>query len=215
MSRYSLDDLYPSMPWDKLDAVIFDVGNVLVAFNPPKVLREIFPGQEELQKILALKVFRSPYWIMLDRGSISEEDAIQGMAGFQKELIPSIQKLMREWVDLKEVIPEGVEALQICKEHGKKTYVLSNYNAEGFDFISNKYDFFKLFDGMVISAREKLLKPDRAIFNLLTQRYNLVPERTLFIDDTPSNIEGALEAGLQGFCFNYPGRLRTFLLEKA
>ena len=211
MEHRSLDDLYPSMPWDELDAVVFDVGNVLISFDPEKILREIFPEQEDLRETLAWKVFRSPYWIMLDRGSISREDAMQGMAGFDKALLPAIQKLMDEWLDLKEVLPEGVDALHACKERGKKTYVLSNYSQDGFDFIAHKYPFFQLFDGMVVSAREGLLKPDQAIYRLLLSRYGLAPERTLFIDDAPANIEGALEAGMRGFCLNRPGRLSAFL----
>lgn len=215
MQKLTLDDRFPSMPWDLIDNVVFDVGNVLVAFSPSEILHDTLPDHPELYETLQCKVFRSPYWIMLDRGEMNPAQAAEAMIGRDNELSKPIQRVMRDWVDLKHVITEGVEALKICHAHGKRLYVLSNYGKEPFDFIQQKYDFFRLFDGMVISSHVHLLKPSAEIYRCLTDTYSLNPARTLFIDDTPANVEGALNVGWQGFCYNRPGKLRAFFGEEA
>lgn len=207
--RLTLDDQFATMPWDDIDNVVFDVGNVLLAFSPHALMNKYLPDQPELYPLLMEHVFRSPYWVMMDRGLISCQDAIVPMAGLHPELIPAITHLMTEWVNL-DAIEEGVDALHACKAHGKRLYVLSNYNDGAFPIAMQRHSFFQLFDGIVVSAREHLLKPDAAIYRLLTDRYALEPARTMFIDDAPMNIESALHEGWQGLCFNRPGKLREF-----
>ena len=207
----ALDDLFPAMPWERLDAVVFDIGNVLLSFDPDAILEQHFPGDKALQEQLNLKVFRSPYWAALDHGTMTKEEAIAAMIGRDEALAPAVRRLMADWYTFKRPIPEGVETLRACKAHGKKAYVISNYHNDAFDYVASHHDFFNLFDGYVVSAREKLWKPDLAIYRLVTDRYGLVPERTLFIDDTPANVAAALGLGWQGFCLNRPGKLHAFL----
>ena len=95
--------------------------------------------------------------------------------------------------------------------HGKRVFVLSNYQREAFDRVEREYPFFALFEGRVVSAREGMIKPNADIYECLTQRYGLDPARTLFIDDTAANIEAALHLGWQGFCLNAPGKLSAFI----
>lgn len=211
MSRLLLDDQYEKMPWDLLDNIVFDVGNVLLSFQPKQVLEELFPGDSALEQTIYERVFRSPYWVMLDHGTISVQDAVRAMAAHRPELEAPIAYLMDNWIDLKETIPEGIEALQMAKEKGKKLYVLSNYHDAGFEHVYRKYPFFRLFDGLVVSSRVKLLKPDPAIYRTLIEKFRLDPSRTLFIDDTPQNVEAALMEGWQGFCLNRTGRLHDFI----
>lgn len=213
MPKLMIDDLYLSMPWDELDAIVFDVGNVLLSFNPAAILSDLLPNCQALHPVLMKKIFQSPYWVMMDRGLLSCTEAAECMIGRDTALAEPIRHVMANWIEMKDQIEEGQEALRICKAHGKKLYVLSNYGCDSFAHVEKKYDFFKLFDGKVISAREKMMKPDLAIYNLLTSRYGLDPARTLFIDDSFANIEGALYAGWQGFCFNQPGKLHKFVTE--
>ena len=205
-----LDDLYETAPWDELDAVVFDVGNVLVRFDPDKMLHEFFPGQEELQRRLMSRVYRTPYWIMLDHGIITYDEALEAMTGREGDLRESIRYILQNWQDLKETVPEGIETLRAVKAHGKKAYVLSNYHTDAFAYIEKKYDFFSLFDGKVVSAEIGLLKPDPAIYRRLTEKYGLKPTRSVFIDDTPVNVEAAMTLGWQGVCYNEPGKLKRF-----
>ena len=210
MVRLMIDDQYGTMPWDALDAVVFDVGNVLLTFSPEKLLAELFPDDGALRATLMERMFRSPYWVMLDHGTLSSEEAVTAMAGRDASLRPIIAQVLEYRLNLKQVIQEGLDALHACRAHGKKTYVLSNYQDYAFQYVYDRYDFFRLFDGLVISAREGLVKPDPAIYKTLTDRYGLDPARTLFIDDAAANIEGAIHAGWQGFWFNRPGKLSAF-----
>lgn len=210
--RMMIDDMYPAMPWDKLDAVVFDVGNVLLSFQAQELLNLIVPERPDLHPELTWRVFKSPYWCMRDRGTASRDEVIAGMSAGKPEIEPYVRRVMENWRDLP-VIPEGVAALQRCKEMGMKLIVLSNYAHEEFSYAEEKYDFFNLFDGKVISGRVHMVKPERAIYDHLIAEFGLDPERTLFIDDNISNIESALNAGWQGLCFNYPGKLKQFIGE--
>lgn len=206
-----IDDLYPRMPWDKIDAVVFDVGQVLLRFDPAQLLDRLVPQRPDLHDALLARVFKSPYWVMLDRGTATVEELIAVMCtGAPEEMIPHIHRIMTGWWDIDE-IPEGVRALKACKAHGKKLYVLSNYGDKPFAHAEATHDLFSLFDDKLVSSRHHVIKPDPAIYALAQQRFGLDPARTLFIDDAPANIEGALQAGWQGLCFNHPGKLDAFM----
>ena len=209
MIRLMLDDLFSSMPWDKIDAVVFDVGNVLLTWTPEEQLNRIIPERPDLHRELTIRVFKSPYWCMRDRGSATVEEVIAAMSKTAPELEPYIRRIMLEWIDIP-VIFEGVEVLKACKAHGKKLYALTNYADKEFAYACQKHDFFSLFDDYVVSGRERLVKPGHEIYELLTERFGLDPTRTLFIDDSPANIEGALHCGWQGICYNREGKLRKF-----
>lgn len=211
MVRRTIDDLYPSMPWDELDAVVFDVGNVLLSFNPQGILEELLPDDKALYPVLTEKIFRSPYWMMMDHGDATLTEAADAMVGNDTRYEKQIRHVMTHWIEMKHVLDEGLQALDACKAHGKRVFVLSNYGSDAFEHVYHKYDFFKRFDGMMISARVHLLKPDPDIFHLAAETFGLDPERTLFIDDVPANIEGALHAGWQGFCHLRQGKLREFM----
>lgn len=209
--KLMIDDKHRSMPWAEVDTVVFDVGNVLLSFEPRRVLEEYVPEAPELYDDLTLHIFKSPYWCMQDRGSATPQEVTDAMVLSCPNLEPYIRRVMAHWVEMKHVIDEGVEALRMCKAHGKKLVVLSNYGDEAFSIVDAKYDFFRLFDGMVISSRVHMVKPEPAIYAEVIRRFSLDPARTLFIDDSMANIEAALEAGWQGLCFNAPGKLRAFI----
>ena len=207
--RLMIDDLFPSMPWEEIDAVVFDVGNVLLSWTAAEVLNRLVPDRPDLHEILTVRVFKSPYWCMRDRGSASREEVIQAMAANAPELLPYVRSIMEHWIDLP-AIAEGVEALKICKAHGVKLYALTNYADQEFAYACRKHTFFSLFDGLVVSSRLHMVKPSLEIYDHLIGCFQLEPARTLFIDDSPANIEAALESGWQGLCVNRPGKLTEF-----
>lgn len=209
MIHLMYDDQYPSMPWDKIDAVVFDVGNVLLRWDSDALLQRIIPEAPDLHPLLRQLIFQSPYWAMQDRGIVTTEEAITGMAARHPELEAYIRRVMTEWVDLEE-IPEGIAALKACKARGKKVYVLSNYPRDGFQHAVETHGFFRLFDGMFVSSHYLLAKPDPAIFAKATQTLGLTPARTLFIDDSPANVEAALHYGWEAICLNVSGKLDAF-----
>lgn len=204
-----IDDKYASMPWDEIDAVVFDVGNVLLAWTAQEQLNRIIPERPDLHEELTIRIFKSPYWCMRDRGSASVEDVIHAMSRTAPELEPYIRRVMNDWVDLPS-ISEGVDALKTCKAHGVKLYALTNFADEEFAIACEKFDFFSLFDDFVVSGRLHMVKPGHQIYEHLINHFNLDPARTLFIDDSPANIEAALEFGWQGLCYNREGKLAKF-----
>lgn len=209
MIRLTLDDRYDRIPWDELDNIVFDVGNVLLSFQSQELLDRVLPDCPELHEELTWRIFKSPYWPMFDRGSLTIEEAITAMSARTPEIEPYVRRIMTQWNELTPV-EEGIAVLKACKAKGKKVYALTNYYDDGFTYSCEKNDFFRLFDGCVVSGREHMIKPGRPIYDVLISRYGLDPARTLFIDDAPGNIETALDAGWQGICFNRPGKLRRF-----
>ncbi|NCB05893.1 MAG: hypothetical protein EOM69_10295 [Clostridia bacterium] len=200
--RQTFDDPYASMPWDKVDTVVFDIGNVLVTFGPDEMLGAMYPDDEAMRARLKRAMFASPYWVMLDRGTILREEAARLMAGGDETFRRRIMEALGQFVTHKRAVQGGVRVLRRCKEQGKRVLLLSNYGTESYGEITKKFDFFSLLDGGIISAYEKMVKPEREIYALLLSRYGLDGSRTLFLDDMAMNVEAALNAGLQSICFD-------------
>ncbi len=209
MFHMMIDDKYPTMPWDEIDTVVFDVGNVLLSWQAEELMTRLIPERPDLHEELTFRTMKSPYWGMRDRGSATVDEVIAGMSATAPELEPYIRRIMTGWNHLP-FIPEGVEALKICKAHGKKLYALTNYADQEFAETCRNYGFFSLFDDYVVSARLHLVKPGKEIYEHLIDKFGLDPARTLFIDDSPANIESALDQGWQALCFNRAGKLEKF-----
>ena len=94
---------------------------------------------------------------------------------------------------------------------GTRLVALTNWSAELFPHAEAAFDFLGLFDGIVVSGREGVAKPDPAVFDLLLSRYHLDPARTVFVDDSPANVAAAAAAGLRALAFTGPDRLRADL----
>jgi len=212
MPRRMIDTLYPTMPWDEVDNVVFDIGGVLVEMDPRYVLSRLFPGEEALWERVLQHTTRSPYWQMMDCGTLRLDEAIEAMAENDRSLLEPIRRFVMGWPEYRYIVEEGRDALYTCKQHGKKLYILSNYTVEHYERNVREYDFFGLFDGGVISSRVHMLKPRLDIYRCLADTYGLDVKRTMFIDDNPANIEAALLSGWHGLCFNRPGRLSRFIV---
>ena len=209
--RLLLNDRCSAMPWDVIDNVVFDVGNVLLRFDPEIILRRILPECEADYPLLRYHIFQGPYWPMMDRGTITGEEAVLLMSAARPALRPLIERVMRGWNDCLDVIDEGVRALEACKAHGKRCYALTNYADAPFaDTCRRHPEIFSQFDGMAVSARLRITKPDPRIYRHLLDAYRLDPERTLFIDDSPVNVEAAMDCGMQAVHDHAPGVLDAF-----
>ena len=213
MMRLMLNDRCTLMPWDVIDNVVFDVGNVLLRFDPDVILRRTLPDKEADYPRLRQLIFQGPYWPMMDRGSITGAEAVMLMSAAQPSMRPLIERVMAGWNDCLDVIDEGVQALETCRNHGKRTYALTNYADAPFAETCRKHpDIFAPFDGLAVSARLRMTKPDPRIYRHVIDAYRLDPERTLFIDDSPINVEAALDAGWQAVQFGAPGVLSAFIM---
>ena len=207
------DLAYETMPWHKVDTVVFDIGNVLVRFEPEKLAATLFPGDEAVQRHMLQKVFYGPEWQELDRGTLtydSAADVLHARYGMPRE---DYLRTVRTSVELKEPIEESWRAAARCKRAGKRLYILSNYAREGYERLRERFaDRFEIFDGDCVSAHYLLLKPEPAIYQTLIDKFGLEPSRTLFIDDNLANVEAANRAGIHAFHRHEDGMLDRFFL---
>ena len=175
--------------------IIFDLGNVLLKFKPEEFLLQFLSDKEYIKQFIT-KITRSKLWLDLDRGYESLENAeiiFQSKYPEEKELI---SLFFNHWMEMLIPIEENINILLDLSESGYKTYILSNYIKEAFKFVKDKFDFFTLFDGQIISGEEKVIKPEKAIYESLLRRYHLKPEESLFIDDILFFLKPAKKLGI-------------------
>lgn len=170
--------------------IVFDLGRVLLSFEPKKYLEETFKDNF-LCETLFNEIFSSAEWLNLDCGTISKEKAIQAFIHRNPNYDKEITHCMNDWHNILIPIDNNIKVLKKLKTYGYNLYILSNFHEFAFEHVSTKYDFFKLFDGGIISYKVNQLKPNKEIYNTLINEYNLLPEETLFIDDSKENIDSA------------------------
>lgn len=176
--------------------IIFDLGNVLLNFEPEKYLAELgYQGQ--LKEKLKNEIFKTKEWLQLDRGTISQAEALKIWQQRNPELEKEIAVVMSEWKKILTVKKDSLEILKLLASKNYDLYVLSNFHQKAFSYVSNKYDFFDYFKGKVISAEVGMLKPEAEIYEYLLNEFNLKAAETLFIDDSKKNIEAALKLGIR------------------
>ena len=176
--------------------IVFDLGRVLIKFEPKEYIEQNVP--EEKREDFYNGIFGSTEWLMLDRGTLSYEDAKK----IFKERVSGADKQIDRLfdVDLFEIlqpIEENVKLLPKLKEK-YNLYILSNFHQPAFEHIFKKYEFFRLFDGHTVSCYYYLLKPEKEIYDTLINKFNLIPKETVFIDDTKVNIDACEKEGIRG-----------------
>ncbi|MEM7637360.1 MAG: HAD family phosphatase [Pseudomonadota bacterium] len=190
--------------------VVFDIGNVLLNFNPEFAYLDLIPDQEERRAFLR---------DVCSRDWITAQDRVQAWAPGEAALIaryPEREALIRafreRWHDMvPETIADSVGILQALSGDGYDLTALTNFNGETFDEASQRFDFFKLFRDITVSGRIGLLKPEPEIFRHHMNAFDLLPEATVFIDDVAANVEAARNAGWHSVQFINPDRLKRDL----
>ncbi len=175
--------------------IIFDLGNVLLKFKPEEFLLQFLSDKEYIKQFVT-KITRSKLWLDLDRGYESLENAEIIFLSKYPEEKELISLFFNHWMEMLTPIEENINILLDLSESGYKTYILSNYIKEAFKFVKDKFDFFMLFDGQIISGEEKVIKPEKAIYESLLKRYQLIPEESLFIDDVLFFLKPAKKLGI-------------------
>ena len=181
--------------------IIFDMGGVLIQFDREYFIRRLGVANED-ERILMNEVFCSLEWAQLDRGTITQAGAIANMcARLPQRLHEAATNLVTHWD--RPIIPmEGMyELVAELKALGYGIYLLSNATLRLHEFWPD-IPASRFFDGTLISADVKLVKPQPEIYTLLCNTFGLQPSECFMIDDMPMNIEGAYEAGLAGFVFH-------------
>jgi len=169
---------------------LFDLGGVFFDWDPNYFFKNVFDDDEE-RKYFLTEVCNDQWNFQQDAGrSIAEAESelIPKFPHYEKE-IKMYYKYHRKMI--RGIFEDSIEVLRQLKDKNYKCYVLSNWSAETFEGIPIDYPFMQLFDGLLISGEDKLIKPDQAIYELAKKRFNLDPEETVFIDDKLENIEAA------------------------
>lgn len=184
-----------------IDTLIFDMGQVLIHWNPD-IFMDRYDLEPQERLLLRRQLFASIEWVQLDHGTITEETAVAQICARLPEKLHGIaRELVCGWWTWPFLPMEGMEELlRELKREGYRLLVLSNAGLPLRQYFP-RLPGADCFEGFLVSAEEKLLKPQKEIFRTLTERYSLTPERCVFIDDLPGNCEGAVFAGLQAVIF--------------
>jgi HAD superfamily hydrolase (TIGR01509 family) len=176
--------------------IIFDLGNVLISFKPSEYFdKNNYP--QAIKATILSDIFASEEWQMLDNGAITTPDAIDTIAKKSSLKREEIAHIFNLRTDLMFPLDPNVRLLPALKKRGFKLYYLSNFPLDIFDEVRNGYFFFRYFDGGLISAEAKSSKPDPAIYKILFDKYSLLAEESLFIDDNEENVRTAESLGMK------------------
>ncbi|MBR3294112.1 MAG: HAD family phosphatase [Oscillospiraceae bacterium] len=181
--------------------IVFDMGQVLLRFEP-LLFMERLGVQGEDRELLHREVFKSLEWARMDRGSLTDAEAAEIICRRVPErLHEAVEKLVSFW-DRPILEIEGSFALvEELKALGYKIFLLSNASLRQHDYWP-RVPASRFFDGTLISADVKLVKPQPEIYRLLFERFSLNPEECFFIDDAIGNVEGAFYCGMPGAVFH-------------
>ena len=199
---------------NSIETIIFDLGGVLVDWNPAYVFHEQYFESPEKREYFFSQVCTSEWNEEQDAGR-SIVEATQELVNKFPEWESSIRDYYGKWTDmLRGPIPGTVDIFRRIKESGRfKTYALTNWQANLFDIALVRYDFLHWFDGRVVSGEEKTRKPFPEFYQRLLDRYRVNPETAVFIDDNLRNVEAADKIGLVSLQFTSPPQLEKDLRE--
>ena len=190
--------------------IIFDFGGVLLDWNPRYLYKSYFNNDEEMEHFLA-DICNGEWNIRQDAGRPFAEAVKELQAKFP-EYAEAIQMYDDDWEKmLKCELPESIDLLKELKFMGYGIYGLTNWSAEKIGSAFANYSFFSLFDGIVVSGVEKVVKPDRKIYEILLERYSLKPGECVFIDDNQDNVDMAKVLGINAIRFDNIGNVKEHL----
>lgn len=193
-----------------IDAIIFDLGGVLIDWNPDYVFDGLLDAEKK--KYFFEHICTADWNEEQDAGR-SIKDATETLVAKHPDWKEYIEAYYGRWQQmLGGPIHDTVEIFRELKQSGKyKLYALTNWSAELFPIALELYEFLHWFDGRVVSGEEKMRKPFPEFYQLILDRFNLTPEETLFIDDNLRNVQAAKDMGIQCIRFETAGQLKTEL----
>ena len=190
--------------------VVFDVGNVLLRWDPFHLYRNLIPDDAKRDWFLR-NVCTAAWNIEQDRGRPWPE-AVALLVGQHPEWEAEIRAYDERWHEtVPSIIEDSVATLAELKAKGEQVYAITNFSREKWAECLIRFPFLQSFDGVIVSAHERLLKPDPAIYNVLLDRYGLSAGECIFVDDSARNVEAARAVGMQAVHFVEPIDLRAQL----
>ncbi len=190
--------------------IVFDVGGVLLNWNPRAELQKLFPNAD-VQQMIIDKVVRNDIWKMFDAGKINSRELVSeasSVTSLPEETLHRMLLLFRDSMTPKE---DTISLVKQLRQDGHSLYVLSNMPQEMADFLLEKYSFWEIFSGIVFSGHVRKIKPDRDIYAYIMEKYELKSGEAVFIDDMDENLPNAEAAGLRTIRFTDSASCRETL----
>ena len=185
--------------------IVFDLAGVVVNYDQAALIAEVF-ANPAIHATVRADIIGHVDWLALDRGTLSQQDAIVRAAhrtGLSATAITQfLEQMSAAWV----TIPGTVDLLHRMHAKGHPLFCLSNMHVASLAYLEQTYAFWEVFAGVVISCQVQLLKPEPAIYTYLLAKYGLKASQTVFIDDTAVNLEAAAQFGIQTIQFENPGQ---------
>ena len=191
---------------------LFDLGGVFFDWDPKNFFKDQFDNQSEMNFFLD-NICNNDWNLQQDKGRLiidAENDLISKFPNYEEKIkmyYPNHRKM------IKGIFHESIELLYELKKKNYSCYVLSNWSSETFEGMTDEYNFLKDFDGMIISGDIKLVKPDKKIFELAIEKFNLTPNDTIFIDDRIENINAAQNLNFKTVHLTDPQRIKIKINE--
>jgi putative hydrolase of the HAD superfamily len=180
--------------------VIFDLGGVVLEWNPDAILEGYYTDPKERATMKAA-LFKHPDWLQMDRGTLSESEALTRL---QQRTGRAVTELSGLFDAIRSSLRPKADTVALLKSLARRDvplYCLSNMPASTFAYLREQHAFWNIFKGIVISGEIKMAKPEREIFEYLLRRYALVAADTVFVDDHAPNIQAAQTLGLHTVWF--------------
>ncbi len=201
MTSNKMHDKYGNViPKGNISTVVFDIGNVLVDFAWKPLIERSISDPAMVDRIAKASVF-SEDWVEFDKGNLTLEEIKELFVENDPEIADDIRKAFSDMTDIVTKRERSIPWINALKAEGYQVLVLSNFSKMAVDNCPEALTFLDHVDGGILSYKEHVVKPDPAIYNLLMERYGFEPSKTVFIDDTPVNIEAAKNLGWNGIVF--------------
>jgi 2-haloacid dehalogenase len=194
--------------------IVFDLGMVLIEWDPRHLYRKVFTDPAKMEWFLAEVC--SPSWNLAHDKGQSFDDGVTEATARHPEYASEIAMYRDRWMEMVPGAIDGsVAILEELHAQGTPLYAITNWNGDTFRATRKRFPFLSLFRDIVVSGDEKILKPEPAIFHLLAARNGISLSDSLFIDDSLKNVRGAEAVGMKGHHFTAPDSLRASLRELA
>ena len=186
---------------------LFDLGGVFFDWDPDFFYKKIIKKDDERNMFLS-KICNNEWNIKQDKGRLIIDAENELIAKFPKYSYEIKLYYKNHRKMFKKIFSQSVKVLEFLKSKNIECYVLSNWSWETFQNMEKEYPFLNLFDGLIISGKEQMIKPDKEIYLLAINRFNLDPEQTVFIDDKIENIEAAKKLNFKTIHLDKPELIR-------
>lgn len=185
--------------------IVFDLGGVVVRWEPDALIATVF-SDPLIRAAMRAEFVGHADWLALDRGTLSPRNAIERAAKRIGLPEADIEKFLQQVPPALVPIPAMVDLLYRLKANGHRLFCLSNMHVASIEYLESAYTFWEVFEGVVVSCRLQLCKPEAAIYGYLLETYGLNANDTVFIDDTPENLTAAADLGLHALRFESPAQ---------